>query len=365
MVELVPGIFGPRRRGTTTKTPGQAMPCQAEPIRAEQCQVMPGFQEDPGTERGRRAHTEEESRSEPTGRGADRRLVGEAGSHDLSAFQCLPTNRQELVGAGFSGRFESQGLEEGFLKDLTHAPRTEPIPRELTETCLTYQFAHGHKQRAADPARTWRSFGAISSSGRRGGRTRYSHVGPDPPARIPCRPRRRCTGENVESETTFNFALANISWYHFAGRELRNPRSGTHVHVFEVRAPPFVLEGESATSEHSTSAAFPMQLWIICAPDRPSWHCTENADVCPAARGQTVTRGANLSCDSLVSFRPATRLPIFFSANDHEHPIACMRPFSPTPSSPSDRPPVCRAAMFELNDEPELVESPRPRVWVQ
>lgn len=63
---------------------------------------MPGFQEDPGTERGRRAHTD---RSQPVAaRGADCRLVGEAGSHDLSAFQCLPTNRQELVGAGFSGR---------------------------------------------------------------------------------------------------------------------------------------------------------------------------------------------------------------------------------------------------------------------
>lgn len=48
----------------------------------------------------------------------------------------------------------------------------------------------------------------------------------------------------------------------------------------------------------STSAAFAIQLWIICAPGRPAWHCTERADVCPAARGQTVTRGANLSCDS-------------------------------------------------------------------
>lgn len=85
-------------------------------------------------------------------------------------------------------------------------------------------------------------------------------------------------------------------------------------------------------------------------------------------RSDRVTRGANLSCDSLVSFRPATRLPIFFSAN--EHPIACSPLLSHAtdsrlPRSTSGLPELRRAAMFELNDEPELVESPRPRVWAQ
>lgn len=65
---------------------------------------MPGFQEDPGAEGGRRARGErigasDRSRYEERIAGWSARQV-----RTTLAFQCLPTNRQELVGAGFSGR---------------------------------------------------------------------------------------------------------------------------------------------------------------------------------------------------------------------------------------------------------------------
>lgn len=100
----------------------------------------------------------------------------------------------------------------------------------------------------------------------------------------------------------------------------------------------------------STFAAFPMQLWIICAPDRPSWHCTE-----PRRRLPRGTRSdGDVRCEFILRFSrlfpSATRLPVFFSANDHEHPIACVCPFSPTPSTPTpvslDRPPVRRSCVI-------------------
>lgn len=131
--------------------------------------------------------------------------------------------------------------------------------------------------------------------------------------------------------------------------------------------------GESATSKHSTSVGIPDAI-VDYLRSRPA------AVVALHRERRRLPRGTRSDSDarcefilrlslSLVSFRPATRLPIFFSANDHEHPIACAIPFSPTPPTPVslDRPPVCRScvAMFELNDEPELVESPRPRVWAQ
>jgi len=73
----------------------------------------------------------------------------------------------------------------------------------------------------------------------------------------------------------------------------------------------------------STSAEFPIQLWIICAPSRRNvaWQCTERADICPA-RGQTVTRGANLSSDSSLFPSCEASVAVFFSTNDHKHPIA-------------------------------------------
>jgi len=61
-------------------------------------------QEDP---RPKEADAHEESGSEPTGRSRyEERIAGWPARQvrTTSAFQCLPTNRQELVGAGFSGR---------------------------------------------------------------------------------------------------------------------------------------------------------------------------------------------------------------------------------------------------------------------
>lgn len=126
------------------------------------------------------------------------------------------------------------------------------------------------------------------------------------------------------------------------------------------RALPFVLEKRRDVKVRCIADAI---VDYLRSPTDRRGIAPSAQTIAPPARGQTVTRGANLSCDYLVSFRPATRLPIFFSTNDHEHPIACAPLLSHAtdaapPSSPSrstsGSPELRRAAMLELNDEPKL-----------
>lgn len=95
-----------------------------------------------------------------------------------------------------SSTFESQELEEGFQLNSC-----ESVPK----LALPINSRAGINGRARlipleprDPSARF----LPRRRGRRGGRTRYSRVGPDPPARVPCRlrRRRRCTGENDSVE---------------------------------------------------------------------------------------------------------------------------------------------------------------------
>lgn len=74
------------------------------------------------------------------------------------------------------------------------------------------------------------------------------------------------------------------------------------------------------------------------------------ADVCPAARGQTVTRGANLSCGSSS---PSVFLSIssLFLENDREHPIPRLSP--PPPALP---PPVVTPTPGEGDDSSPSID---------
>lgn len=134
--------------------------------------------------------------------------------------------------------------------------------------------------------------------------------------------------------------------------------------VFEVHA---LLRSSSRRGATSKSAAFPMQLWIICA-HRPTVVALHRAR-------RRLPRGTRSDGDARCEFilrlsrlspscNPSPRL--FLDERSRASDRLCApslprhrRDSRRPPRSTSGSPELRRAAMLELNDEPKLMESMR------